>query len=72
MMIVADYFRLGYASFEPEFANQIREGKADRRFWRNVFEMLEYTTRTGSMLDNEIDWIVAELGLTRTDIGLPR
>ena len=72
MMIVADYLRLGYASFEPEFASQVRAGKADRRFWRNVFEMLEYSARTGWMLDREIEKIAGLLGLTRAEIGLAR
>lgn len=72
MMIVADYLRLGYASFEPEFASQVRAGKADRRFWRNVFEMLEYSARTGWMLDKEIDKLARLLDLTRADIGLAR
>lgn len=71
MMIMSDYHHLGYASFEPEFASMVREGKADRIFWRNVFEMLEYSARTGWMLDKEVDKIAASLGLDRRDIGLP-
>jgi len=69
MMIVADYRRLGYASFEPEFARLVREGKADRVFWRNVFEMLEHSARTGWMLGREVDRLAAGLGLTPEDIG---
>lgn len=72
MMIVVDYLRLGYASFEPEFAQLVREGKADRGMWRNVFEMLEYSARTGWMLDGEIDKIARSLDLSRADIGLVR
>ena len=64
--------RLGYASFEPEFADMVRSGKASRRFWRNVFEMLEYSAKTGWMLDAELTRIVRELDLTREDIGLVR
>ena len=67
-MIVADYLRLGYASFEPEFASMVRAGKADRTFWRNVFEMLEYSARTGWLLGGEIDKQARSIGLTRQDI----
>src|SRR5207248_297254 len=66
MMIVADFFRLGYPSFEPEFACMVREGKAERLFWRNVFEMLEYSAKTGWMLETEIDRLAGSLGLTRS------
>jgi hypothetical protein len=68
MMILGDYLRLGYASFEPEFASLVRQGRADRIFWRNVFEMLEHSARTGWMLGREIDKGAKSLGLTRKDI----
>jgi hypothetical protein len=69
MMVVIDYLRLGYASFEPEFAAQVRAGKADPGFWRNAFEMLEYSAHTGWMLGDEIDRMAHSLGLTRAEIG---
>ena len=72
MMIAVDYLRLGYGSFEPEFASQVRNGKADPVFWRNVFEMLEHSAKTGWMLDAEIDKIAKGLDLTRKDIGMTR
>jgi hypothetical protein len=72
MMIAVDYLHLGYASFEPEFATQVRDGRADRVFWRNVFEMLEYAAKTGWMLEDEIDKIAKSLELTRLDVGLTR
>jgi hypothetical protein len=72
LMIVVDYLRLGYASFEPEFAQLVREGKADRRTWQYVFEMLEYAARTGWLLDGEIDKIARRLDVSRADIGLIR
>ncbi len=72
LMIVVDFLHLGYASFEPEFARLVREGRSDRIFWRNVFEMLEHSAKTGWMLDKELDKIAAGLDLTRADIGLVR
>ena len=44
---LVDVHQLGYSSFEVEFCRMIREGKADLTHWRNVFELLEYTSRTG-------------------------
>ncbi len=70
MMIVADFHNQGYASFEPEFACLVREGKAARLFWRNVFEMLEYSAKTGWMLEKEIDKLASSIGLTRHDLGI--
>ncbi|MEO8040313.1 MAG: hypothetical protein ABI794_16215 [Betaproteobacteria bacterium] len=72
LMIVVDYLRIGYASFEPEFAQLVRESKASPGFWRNVFEMLEYSARTGWMLDKELDKIVRSIDLTREQVGLVR
>ncbi len=68
IMVVIDYLNLGYASYEPEFAAQVRAGKADGNFWRNVFEMLEYAAKTGWMLDREVEKILQILGLTRAEI----
>lgn len=72
MMVVIDFLHLGYASFEPEFAELIREGKASRKYWKNVFEIIEYSSKTGWMLDKEIDKILSRLELTRQSIGLER
>lgn len=72
MMVVIDFLHLGYASFEPEFAELIRTGKANKSYWKNVFEIVEYSSKTGWMLDKEIDKIIQKLGLTRKAIGLIR
>ncbi|HOX06585.1 MAG TPA: hypothetical protein PK280_09300 [Planctomycetota bacterium] len=70
MMVLRDYLLLGYASFEPEFASQVRAGKADRIFWRNVFEMLEHSAKTGWLLGKEVDKLAKGIGLTRQAIGM--
>ncbi len=46
-MAVIDILNLGYSSFEPEFAQLIRERKSDRRTWLHSFELLEFGTRYG-------------------------
>ena len=47
LMLIADMKNLGYSSFEPEFAQLIREGKADRNTWLNQFELFKWLTVNG-------------------------
>jgi hypothetical protein len=72
MMVIVDYVRIGYCSYEPDITEQIRHGTADRLYWRNIFEMTEYSAKTGWMMNKEIDKILKSLDLTRAAIGLPR
>ncbi len=46
-MSVIDVLNLGYCSFEPEFAQMVRQGKTDRKTWLHLFELLEYGVRKG-------------------------
>lgn len=62
-MCAVDFERLGYCGFEPEFAQLVREGKADRTTWLHLFELAEYLTRTGPLRE-QADAILAELNLT--------
>jgi hypothetical protein len=66
-MTVVDVLNLGYSSFEPEFAQLVREGKTDRRLWLHLFEMVEYLTRTGP-LKKEAGQVLAKLDLTLDDV----
>jgi len=67
---VVDVHQLGYSSFEVEFCRMIREGKADRQHWQNVFELLEYTSRTGMFVRPPVEQGLAMLGLTHADVGI--
>lgn len=69
-MVVADFRNLGYCSFEPEFAQLVREGKAPRKPWLHIFEAAEYLTRAGA-LDGEASSVLDELGLTLDDVCKP-
>jgi hypothetical protein len=70
LMVALDYVRLGYADFEPQFADMVRRGEADRRYWKAVFEMLEYSAKTGWMIADELNRIADSLGIDVTEIGL--
>jgi hypothetical protein len=72
MMVILDYLRLGYADFEPECADMVRAGRADRLYWLHVFQMLEYSAKTGWMVEKDLDAIAARLGIDRAELGLAR
>lgn len=65
---VVDVHQLGYGSFEIELCRMIREGKADRKTWLHVFELLEHTARTGLFVKPLVLGSLAQLGLSTTDV----
>lgn len=67
---MAEVSKFGYSCFETEFARMIREGKSERQYWVNLFEMLEYSARTGRFVNKTVKETLAQLGLTGPDIGL--
>ena len=71
LMGLVDMAQFGYSSFEPEFAKNVRQGKSDRVFWRNTFEIVEYAANTGFFINESVDQLLGELGLTRKDVRLP-
>jgi hypothetical protein len=68
---VVDVWTQGYSSYEPEFAQMIREGRAERGHWRNVFEMVEYAARSGRFVRRAVTDGLARLDLRPADVGLP-
>jgi hypothetical protein len=66
-MSAVDVMNLGYCSFEPEFAQLVREGKTDRSTWLHIFELLEFATRMGAF-DREITQTLARLDLSLSDV----
>lgn len=67
-MSVLDVMNLGYCSFEPEFAQLVREGMADRKSWLYLFEMLEFATRKG-LLARQLQQGLAKLDLSLADVA---
>jgi hypothetical protein len=64
---VIDVLNRGYCSFEPEFAQLVREGKTDRKTWLHTFELLEFATRKG-FLARDVNTALGKLGLTLADV----
>lgn len=71
LMGAVDIARFGYSSYEPEFANLIRAGGADRKFWQAIFEMQEYAMKTNTFVKGSVDAALKRLSLTRKDLSLP-
>lgn len=66
-MSVIDILNSGYSSFEPEFAQLIREKKADRKTWLYLFELLEFASQKG-FLNKDLNASLVKLNLKITDI----
>lgn len=67
---LVDVVSLGYSSWEPEFTQMVREGKADKKFWQSTFELLQYSARTGKLIDRAVLTTLKQLHLTPKDVGL--
>ena len=67
-MSVIDVLNNGYCSFEPEFAQLVREGKTDRKTWLHTFELLEFATRKG-FLAKDVNTGLGKLGITLADVA---
>lgn len=67
VMSAVDVLNLGYCSFEPEFAQLVREGKTDRKTWLYAFELLEFATKKG-ILKKDIEIGLERLGLSLSDV----
>lgn len=66
-MSAIDVLNNGYCSFEPEFAQMIREGKTERRIWLHLFELLEFATTRG-FLNKELKETLSQLNLLQSDL----
>jgi hypothetical protein len=70
VMGVVDVVNLGYSSFEPEFAQMVREGKTDRQYWLNIYELLEYCGKTGWLLGDDVKAVLKDLQLSPSELGI--
>ena len=66
-MSAIDVMNNGYCSFEPEFAQLVREGKTDRKTWLHLLELLEFAVRK-RFLEKQIKRTLAELDLSLSDV----
>lgn len=64
LMGIVDVKNLGYSSFEPEFASLVRQGKADRQYWVNMFDFLTW------MVDHKVFDLSANFTLSKFKLKL--
>ncbi len=67
---VVDVHLLGYSSFEIEFCRMIREGKANKKEWLHVFEFLEYVSKTGLFVKDNVITSLGWLNLDLKAVGI--
>ncbi|WP_455385214.1 hypothetical protein [Acidihalobacter prosperus] len=70
VIAISEVANFGFNSFEVEFSRLIRERRIAPGYWRNLFEMVEYSARTGRFLSKGTLEVLDRLGLSRQDIGL--
>ena len=70
LIAISEVASFGFNSFEIEFSRLIREGRIPHKYWRNLFEMVEYSARTGRFLSKSSLDVLKRLGLSRQDVGL--
>lgn len=66
-----DVIHLGYSSWEPEFTQMVREGKANKKYWQSTFELLQYSAHTGHFLSGAKRGLEL-LDLTPEEVGLEK
>lgn len=71
VMLAVDSVNLGYSSFEPEFAQLVRQGRADRATWLAIFQATEYLSARGEFLPRSVSETLQRLDLTAAQVGLP-
>ncbi|MBS3751322.1 MAG: hypothetical protein KGY39_07440, partial [Anaerolineales bacterium] len=69
VITMAEINHFGYSSFEVEFSKMIRAGKSNLAYWRNLFEMAEYSAKTDRLLSESTVETLKTLGLSKKDIG---
>jgi hypothetical protein len=67
VIAMAEAACFGYCSWEVEFARMVREGRSDRTYWRNIYEMLEIAVKTGAFVGRTVSDTLRRLGLSMND-----
>lgn len=70
LMIKIDFERFGYCGFEPEFALLVREGRANREQWVNIFDAAAHLASMDDFLPLSVNDTLQKLNLSRAEVGL--
>lgn len=70
LLMYSDLKHLGYNPYAPEFSKLIREGKANRSYWRVVAPVVNWMIRHRVFLGRNVDRSLNWLGLTPNDLRI--
>lgn len=72
LLMYSDLKNLGYNPYIPEFSRLIREGKANRWYWRIMLPIVNTMIRTQTFLGREVRRSFQWLGLKPDDLRITR
>lgn len=72
LLMYSDLKNFGYNPYAPEFSALIREGKADRRYWKLMGKVVDHITVKRIYLGRHVTRHMAWLGLRDEDLRITR
>jgi len=70
LMGAVDIIHLGYSGYEFDFAEQIRSGRVDKKYWQSILEMQEYAVKRKRFLNKSIERMLQRLFVTPEELYL--
>lgn len=70
LLMYADLRQFGFNPYAPEFSALIREGKADRRYWRVMAPVVDFMIRNRVLAGRETTRQLAWLGMTPDELAI--
>jgi hypothetical protein len=68
LLMYSDLLNFGYNPYAPEFSALVREGKANRTYWRVMGPIVDFMIRRKVFLGRNVSSHLKWLGLTRDDL----
>ena len=70
LLMYSDLIKFGYNPYLPEFAALIREGKANRNYWRVAVPILDFIIRNRIGPAREVTRSLKWLGIEESDLKI--
>ena len=72
LLIFSDLMHFGHHRYEGEFAKLVREGRADRLFWRVMLPAIRFMARRRMLLGRNVTRSLEWLGLEASELAIGR
>ena len=72
LLMYSDLRHFGYNPYLPEFAGLIREGKANRNYWKVMVPVLDFLIRNRLGPAREVTRSLSSLGMTADDLAITK